>query len=182
MVTVGADARVVERRLAAGRLRCPACSGRAGGVGACPPAGDPGSGRDWLAALSAQVAVRGLRGYACAAAGELPAAAGGRGGGDLGGAGRQGRRGWGTGRSRPAWAGLRRRCGTGWPGSPRGPGRSAGCSRCGCARLMRIRRRCRPRARWWPTRWPRSPRPPWRRAAAGRGGWSACRRVSWPAR
>ena len=28
MVTVGADARVVERRLAAGRLRCPGCSGR----------------------------------------------------------------------------------------------------------------------------------------------------------
>src|SRR6266480_1287525 len=33
MVTVGADARVVERRLAAGRLRCPACSGRLAGWG-----------------------------------------------------------------------------------------------------------------------------------------------------
>jgi hypothetical protein len=33
MVTVGADARVVERRLAAGRLRCPACSARLAGWG-----------------------------------------------------------------------------------------------------------------------------------------------------
>jgi hypothetical protein len=33
MVTVGADARVVERRLAAGRLRCPGCSGRLAGWG-----------------------------------------------------------------------------------------------------------------------------------------------------
>ena len=33
MVTVGADARVVERRLAAGRLRCPVCSGRLAGWG-----------------------------------------------------------------------------------------------------------------------------------------------------
>ncbi len=33
MVTVGADARVVERRLAAGRLRCPACSGVLAGWG-----------------------------------------------------------------------------------------------------------------------------------------------------
>ena len=33
MVTVGVDARVVERRLAAGRLRCPVCSGRLAGWG-----------------------------------------------------------------------------------------------------------------------------------------------------
>jgi hypothetical protein len=33
MVTVGADARVVESRLAAGRLRCPACSGVLAGWG-----------------------------------------------------------------------------------------------------------------------------------------------------
>ena len=33
MVTVGADARVVERRLAAGRLRCPGCPGRLAGWG-----------------------------------------------------------------------------------------------------------------------------------------------------
>jgi hypothetical protein len=33
MVTVGADARVVERRLAAGRLRCPPCSARLAGWG-----------------------------------------------------------------------------------------------------------------------------------------------------
>jgi hypothetical protein len=33
MVTVGADARVVERRLAAGWLRCPGCSGRLAGWG-----------------------------------------------------------------------------------------------------------------------------------------------------
>jgi hypothetical protein len=33
MVTVGADARVVERRLAAGRLRCPGCSGLLAGWG-----------------------------------------------------------------------------------------------------------------------------------------------------
>jgi hypothetical protein len=33
MVTVGADARVVERRLASGRLRCPACSGVLAGWG-----------------------------------------------------------------------------------------------------------------------------------------------------
>jgi hypothetical protein len=33
MVTVGADARVVERRLAAGRLRCPGCLGRLAGWG-----------------------------------------------------------------------------------------------------------------------------------------------------
>jgi len=33
MVTVGADACVVERRLAAGRLRCPGCSGRLAGWG-----------------------------------------------------------------------------------------------------------------------------------------------------
>jgi hypothetical protein len=33
MVTVGADVRVVERRLAAGRLRCPACSGVLAGWG-----------------------------------------------------------------------------------------------------------------------------------------------------
>ena len=33
MVTVGVDARVVERQLGAGRLRCPACSGRLGGWG-----------------------------------------------------------------------------------------------------------------------------------------------------
>src|SRR6266705_1513216 len=33
MVTVGADAGVVERRLAAGRLRCPGCSGRLAGWG-----------------------------------------------------------------------------------------------------------------------------------------------------
>jgi hypothetical protein len=33
MVTVGADVRVVEWRLAAGRLRCPACSGRLAGWG-----------------------------------------------------------------------------------------------------------------------------------------------------
>jgi hypothetical protein len=33
MVTVGADARVVERRLAAGRLCCPGCSGRLAGWG-----------------------------------------------------------------------------------------------------------------------------------------------------
>ena len=57
------------------------------------------------------------------------------------------RRGGGSGRSRPGWAGRRRRCGTGWPGSPRGPGRSAGCSRRGCALWMRTRRRCCLRAR-----------------------------------
>ena len=45
-----------------------------------------------MAAASAQVAVRWLRGDACAAAGELPAAPGGWGGGDLGGAGCEGRR------------------------------------------------------------------------------------------
>ena len=33
MVTVDGDARVVERRLAAGRLRCPGCSGRLAGWG-----------------------------------------------------------------------------------------------------------------------------------------------------
>jgi hypothetical protein len=33
MVTVGVDARVVERRLAAGRLRCPGCLGRLAGWG-----------------------------------------------------------------------------------------------------------------------------------------------------
>ena len=33
MVTVDGDACVVERRLAAGRLRCPACSGRPTGWG-----------------------------------------------------------------------------------------------------------------------------------------------------
>jgi Homeodomain-like domain len=33
MVTVGVDARVVERRLAEGRLRCPVCSGRLAGWG-----------------------------------------------------------------------------------------------------------------------------------------------------
>ena len=33
MVTVGADARAVERRLGAGRLRCPRCSGRLAGWG-----------------------------------------------------------------------------------------------------------------------------------------------------
>jgi hypothetical protein len=33
MVTVGVDALVVERRLAAGRLRCPGCSGRLAGWG-----------------------------------------------------------------------------------------------------------------------------------------------------
>ena len=33
MVTVGADARAVERRLGAGRLRCPGCSGRLAGWG-----------------------------------------------------------------------------------------------------------------------------------------------------
>src|SRR5438552_10681613 len=33
MVTVGVVAGVVERRLAAGRLRCPACSGRLAGWG-----------------------------------------------------------------------------------------------------------------------------------------------------
>ena len=33
VVTVGVDAGVVERRLAAGRLRCPACAGRLAGWG-----------------------------------------------------------------------------------------------------------------------------------------------------
>ena len=33
MVTVDGDARVVERRLAAGRLRCPGCAGRLAGWG-----------------------------------------------------------------------------------------------------------------------------------------------------
>ncbi|HEY5986558.1 MAG TPA: hypothetical protein VIV12_09300 [Streptosporangiaceae bacterium] len=33
MVTVGVDPRVVERRLVAGRLRCPGCSGRLAGWG-----------------------------------------------------------------------------------------------------------------------------------------------------
>jgi hypothetical protein len=89
MVTVGVVAGVVEWRLASGLLRCPVCSGRLRG-GACPGAGDPRGRRDRLAAAPAQVAVRWLRGHACAAAGELPAAAGGRGGSDLGGAGRQG--------------------------------------------------------------------------------------------
>lgn len=37
MVTVDGDARVVERRLAAGRLRCPGCSGRLAGWGHARP-------------------------------------------------------------------------------------------------------------------------------------------------
>jgi hypothetical protein len=37
MVTVGVDALVVERRLAAGRLRCPGCSGRLAGWGHARP-------------------------------------------------------------------------------------------------------------------------------------------------
>jgi hypothetical protein len=37
MVTVDGDARVVERRLAAGRLRCPGCAGRLAGWGHARP-------------------------------------------------------------------------------------------------------------------------------------------------
>ncbi|HEX9353385.1 MAG TPA: hypothetical protein VF933_06170 [Streptosporangiaceae bacterium] len=42
MVTVDGDARVVERRLAAGRLALSGVPGPAGGVGACPAPGGPG--------------------------------------------------------------------------------------------------------------------------------------------
>ena len=37
MVTVDGDARVVERRLAAGRLRCPGCPGGVAGWGHARP-------------------------------------------------------------------------------------------------------------------------------------------------
>jgi len=65
----------VRGRAAAGGgvVALPGVLGPAGRVGACPPAGAPGRRRDRVAAASAQVAVRRLRGYACAAAGELPA-------------------------------------------------------------------------------------------------------------
>ena len=76
MVTVGVDGRVVERRLAEGAVALPGVPGPAGWVGACPGAGYPGAGRGRLAAASAPVTVRGLRGHACSAAGELPAAPG----------------------------------------------------------------------------------------------------------
>ena len=66
MVTVDVVAGEVERQLAAGRLRCPACPGLAGWR-ACPGAGDPERRWDRLAAASAPVAVRGLRGHVCAA-------------------------------------------------------------------------------------------------------------------
>ena len=89
MVTVDGDARVVERRLAAGRLRCPGCAGRLAGWGHARLRvirGENGIG--WrLRPRRSRCGGCGV--HACAAAGGLPAAAGGWGGGDLGGAGGQ---------------------------------------------------------------------------------------------
>jgi len=70
-----------------GSVALPGLPGGASRVGTCPGAGDPWCGRGGVAAPAAAVAVRGVRGDACAAAGELPAAAGGWGSGDLVGAG-----------------------------------------------------------------------------------------------
>ena len=174
MVTVGVVAGVVERRLAAGRLRCLVCAGRLAGWGRARERVIRGlGGIGWRlrprrsrcegcgvthVLLPVSCLLRRADGVAVIWAALAGKAAG------LG--------------YRPIASGLGRPASTvrDWLA------RSAGCSRCGCARLMRTRRRWRRRARWWPTRWPRSPRPRLRLRAAGRGGWSACRRVSWPAR
>jgi hypothetical protein len=72
VVTVDGDVRVVERRLAAGRLRCPGCPGRLAGWGHARPRvirGEYGIG--WLLRPAA-IAVPEVRGHACAAAGDDP--------------------------------------------------------------------------------------------------------------
>ena len=89
MVTVGVDARVVERRLAAGRLRCPGCAGRLAGWGHARLRVIRGEGGIGWPLRPRRSRCGGCGVHACAAAGELPAAAGRWGGGDLGGAGGQ---------------------------------------------------------------------------------------------
>ena len=86
MLTVNGDGDEVERQLAGGELACPSCGGVLGGWGNGRPRpvrmaeGGRGPG-------SAQVTVPSVRGDACAAAGVVPAAPGGCGDGDRGGAG-----------------------------------------------------------------------------------------------
>ena len=76
MLTVNGDGAVVERQLAGGDLLCPSCGGVLGGWGH----GRPRRVRVWggtgAGAGSAPVAVPGLRGDACAAAGLVPGPAG----------------------------------------------------------------------------------------------------------
>ena len=92
MITVDGDARVVERRLAAGRLRCPGCAGRLAGWGHARQRVIRGeSGIGWrLRPRRSRCGDCGVTHVLLPV--ELPAAAGRRGGGDLGGAGGQGRR------------------------------------------------------------------------------------------
>ena len=145
-------------------------------------AGDPGRGRDRLAAGSAPVAVLGLRGYACAAAGELLAAAGRWGGGDLGGPGGQ-----------RAGCGLPEdRSGAGLPGAQTVGGWLARFrARAGLVRGVFTVWLCALDADPPPlppcgvgsgrARWRRLLRPRLRPGAAGLG-WAACRPASWPVR
>ena len=112
VLTVNGDRDEVERQLAGGELACPSCGGVLGGWGNGRLRRVRAAEGPDAEAGSAQVTVPPVRGDACAAAGVVPAAPGGRGSGDRGGAGG----GCGRGRAPPDRRALGRAASTvrGW--------------------------------------------------------------------
>ena len=181
MVTVGVIAGVVERRLAAGRLRCPGCSGRLAGRGHARERVIRGQG-----GIGWRLRPRRSRCQGCGVTHVLlPVSCLLRRADD----------------AAVIWASLTASAaGTGYRKIAAGLGCPASTVRGWLARFtsraelvrgvftMRlcaldpIRRRWHRRDQRRRTRWRRSPRLLLRPGAAGRGGWSACRRVSWPVR
>ena len=113
MLTVNGDRDEVERQLAGGELACPSCGGVLGGWGNArlrPVRVMEGPDAELVPRRSR---CRRCGGDACAAAGVVPAAAGGCGRGDRRGAGGGGGAGTGTARS-PCWLGRAAPTVRGW--------------------------------------------------------------------